>query len=75
VTDNFPPGGNIASRHWCDECHEPFRPRRSDQLFCSHRCRQRAYKSRKRAAATSETQRLAAEAERIIESLGIGATP
>jgi hypothetical protein len=31
----------------CPECGAVFTPSRSDGVYCSHRCRQRAYRARK----------------------------
>jgi predicted amidophosphoribosyltransferase len=53
----------------CDECHREFEPSRSDAVFCSHRCRQRSYRARRRAEATYEAQQLDAEAAAAMASL------
>jgi len=42
-----------AGRRWCPECGRPFQPRRSDQKYCSERCRyrrgQRAFRKKAKA--------------------------
>jgi hypothetical protein len=45
----------------CRFCTEPFRPRRSDALFCSNAHRQAAYRRRKRAATDTRPVRLTPE--------------
>lgn len=37
----------------CGRCSEPFKPKRTDQQFCSNKCRQAAYRDRQREAPAS----------------------
>lgn len=38
------------SRHYCFRCGREFDPVRSDQMYCSKRCRLKEYESRRKAA-------------------------
>ena len=46
-------------RTTCTECTTPFIAQRSDARYCSHKCRQRAYRRRQREKRREERARLA----------------
>jgi endogenous inhibitor of DNA gyrase (YacG/DUF329 family) len=47
-------------RKTCPECREAFTAQRSDARYCSHRCRQAAYRRRQREKRRAERELLAA---------------
>lgn len=46
-------------RKTCTECTTPFTAKRSDARYCSHKCRQRAYRRRQKEKRREERARLA----------------
>ena len=48
----LPRPGHMALVACCLGCGAYFRPKRSDNVYCSHACRTRAYRSRASASAS-----------------------
>jgi hypothetical protein len=71
--DDFPPpfGRDLTARqHVCEDCSDTYTAARSDQRFCSDRCRLRHWRSRRRvrsaeAIEAESVRTLAAEVARL----------